>query len=59
MTVPRSDFANPDLASPFAVAMTDMRRGAIALAFQLIMRAHGKGPAFYEGLVRVFDEAAG
>ena len=69
MTVPRSDFANPDLASPFAVAMTDMRRGAIALvegalrrgdvalAFQPIMRAHGKGPAFYEGLVRVFDEA--
>jgi len=51
--------------------MTDMRRGAIALvegalrrgdvalAFQPIMRAHGKGPAFYEGLVRVFDEAAG
>ena len=31
MTVPRSDFANSDLASPFAVAMTDMWRGAIAL----------------------------
>ncbi|MBF9039632.1 hypothetical protein LSUCC0387_01835 [Rhodobacterales bacterium LSUCC0387] len=69
MTEPRSNFANPDLVSPFAVAMTNMRRGAIALiegalrrgdvalAFQLIMRAHGKGPAFYEGLVRVFDEA--
>ncbi len=31
MTVPRSDFANPDLASPFAVGMSNMRREVIAL----------------------------
>lgn len=68
MTVPRTDLANPELASPLDAAMRQMYRGTVkmveaalargdvALAFQPIMRAHGKAVAFYEGLIRVFDD---
>lgn len=58
----------PGLESPLDAAISDQARDAIkmveralsaddvALAFQPIMRSDGRGVAFYEGLIRVFDE---
>lgn len=68
MSLPRVDLVEPELASPFDAALsqiqrqaprlveTALARGDVALAFQPVMRAGGDGVAFYEGLVRVFDD---
>lgn len=63
-----AEFAEPGLESPLAAAVSQRDRGTLAmvsqalargdarLAFQPIMRADGRGIAFYEGLIRILDE---
>lgn len=62
------EFAEPGLESPLDAAISQRDRGTLAmvqqalargdvrLAFQPIVRADGKGVAFFEGLIRVLDE---
>lgn len=64
----RVDPAEPGLESPLDAAISQRDRGTLAmvqqalargdtrLAFQPIVRADGKGVAFYEGLIRILDE---
>jgi EAL domain-containing protein (putative c-di-GMP-specific phosphodiesterase class I) len=64
----RHELVEPGLGSPLEVAITERDRGTLAmveqalarndaiLAFQPIMRADGKGVAFWEGLIRILDE---
>ncbi|MFW5654493.1 MAG: EAL domain-containing protein [Roseicyclus sp.] len=63
----RTDEVEPGLRNPFEVAVSQRDRSALslveealdrgdaALAYQPVMRADGKGVAFYEGLTRVLD----
>ena len=62
------ELAEPGLESPLDAAIGQRDRGTLAmvqqalargdtrLAFQPIVRADGKGVAFYEGLIRVLDK---
>lgn len=62
------ELAEPGLQSPLDAAISQRDRGTLAmvqqalargdtrLAFQPIMRADGRGIAFYEGLIRILDE---
>lgn len=62
------ELAEPGLESPLDAAIGQRDRGTLAmvqqalargdtrLAFQPIIRADGKGVAFYEGLIRILDE---
>jgi hypothetical protein len=59
---------DPGLGSPLEAALAQrdggtlamveraLERGDTKLAFQPAIRADGKGPAFYEGLIRVLDD---
>ena len=64
----RAELAEPGLESPLDAAISQRASGTLAmvqqalargdtrLAFQPIVRADGKGIAFFEGLIRVLDE---
>jgi EAL domain-containing protein (putative c-di-GMP-specific phosphodiesterase class I) len=64
----RRDQSDPGLRSPLEAATAEreratltmvekaLDRGDAVLAYQPVMRADGSGVAFYEGLIRIFDE---
>ncbi len=64
----RVELVEPGMESPLDAALSQRDRGTLAmveqalargdarLAYQPIMRADGKGIAFFEGLIRVLDE---
>lgn len=64
----RNDLVEPGLESPLEAAISQRDRGTMTivqqalargdtrLAFQPVVRADGRGVAFFEGLIRVLDE---
>ena len=68
MSDARAEPAEPGLESPLAAAISQRDRGTLAmveqaldrgdtrLAFQPVLRADGRGIAFFEGLIRILDE---